>query len=338
MSEIDPSDFEKLKQFSLLDDKEAERKFDYYKDIDPFPEIESALLNSADIIDYVITTGIICPFEPGANKDRMKPASYGVPILGKCVYFNEKGEKEVKEIKEGDEYIIKDNSIAFLTLQPRFRIPNYIALRFNLQIMNVYRGLLVGTGPLVDPGYNGFLTIPLHNLTTNEYKFKGGEDVVYFEFTKLSKNIFKEPSEEKLERKGLYVTFPDWKNKRGDVEHYLAIAAPNMAIRSSIPEAIKVAEDSAKKASHKVTILTGFGIAAIIVASISLFGILIQIHNLIESTSNYISSVQEKQILFQDKINSRIDTIEKNNMLLIEVVDSLKNNMGIKNNVTNKRK
>ena len=64
-------------------------------------------------------------------------------------------------------------------------MPAYIAGRFNLLIREVYRGLLVGTSPLVDPGFEEYLSVPIHNFTDNIYLFKAGESAVYFEFTKL---------------------------------------------------------------------------------------------------------------------------------------------------------
>ena len=113
-------------------DEEAACWFERYKSEDPFPEIAPALLNSADIIDYVAATGMIHPFYPEIGT--LKTASYEVNLLGKCVYWNEEGEKQVRIIEKGDEFTLKQNSIAFVTLEPMFRIPDYIALRFNLKI------------------------------------------------------------------------------------------------------------------------------------------------------------------------------------------------------------
>jgi deoxycytidine triphosphate deaminase len=145
-----------------------------YSSWDPFPEIAPALLNSADISDYVRVTGMIYPF----YKEKLKSASYPVAILGKLIYWDDEEKECQMDLQKGDYFTLKSNSIAFVTLEPMFRIPNYIALRFNFKITNVYRGILLGTGPLVDPGFVGKLSIPLHNLTSNDYLFKGGEDLI----------------------------------------------------------------------------------------------------------------------------------------------------------------
>ena len=105
------------------------------------------------------------------------------------IYWDDDGNKQELDLKEeGDYFDLPPNSIAFVTLQPVFSIPIYMALRFNLKITHIYKGLLLGTGPLVDPGFSGRLSIPLHNLTGNTYRFFKGDELITMEFTKMSKN------------------------------------------------------------------------------------------------------------------------------------------------------
>ncbi|MDP9316476.1 MAG: hypothetical protein M3R24_37430, partial [Chloroflexota bacterium] len=145
-------------------DAEADQRFRRYKSVDPLKTVLPALLNSADIYDYVAKTGMLYPFDASG----LKSASYEVNLLGKCVIWDEGGNKQKITISKGDEFKLPKNSIAFVQVEPFIRLPDYIALRFNLKITHVYRGLLLGTGPLVDPGFEGPLYIPLHNLTTND--------------------------------------------------------------------------------------------------------------------------------------------------------------------------
>lgn len=167
-------------------DSEANRRYAAYENRDPFSEVESALLNSADIFQYVAKTGMIYPFDVS----KLSGASYEVAIRGKVIWWDEEKKEQCEKelLKPEDSFELKPNSIAFVTLEPMFRIPDYIALRFNLKIVHVYKGLLLGTGPLVDPGFVGKLSIPLHNLTANTYKFKAGDGIIQMEFTKLSGN------------------------------------------------------------------------------------------------------------------------------------------------------
>ena len=99
-------------------------------------------------------------------------------------------------VHEGDEelVVIAANSIVFVECDLDFRLPDFLALRFNLHIRHVHRGLLLGTGPLVDPGYWGKLCIPLHNLTDEDYLIPRTEGLIWIEFTKTSLFQQKEPT------------------------------------------------------------------------------------------------------------------------------------------------
>src|SRR5262245_7543310 len=128
-------------EFSLpATEEEAEARFENWKDQDPFPGISAALLNSADIIDYVTVTGMVFPFyEEKEGERKLKPASYEVDLLGVVKYWDENGKEIRKTIGVGDALVLKRNSIAFVQVEPTFRLPHYIAVRFNLKIQHVYR-------------------------------------------------------------------------------------------------------------------------------------------------------------------------------------------------------
>lgn len=172
-------------------DQDADSRYQNWKEKDPYPEVAAALLNSADIKAYVKTTGMIYPFD----EEELQSASYKVKIGGKVIYweYDEQSKNKIQKVElnlttQLDGFDLAPNSIAFVELEPCFRIPEYMALRFNLKIKHIYKGLLLGTGPLVDPGFVGKLFIPLHNLTHNTYHFKYGDTLITMEFTKLSGN------------------------------------------------------------------------------------------------------------------------------------------------------
>jgi deoxycytidine triphosphate deaminase len=230
-------------------EEEAERRFNEFRSKDPFPSIVPALLNSADISDYVAATGMIYPFEDG--EERLKSASYRIDLEGECIYWEEDGEKKSCNVKKGDSLILKPNSIVFVTIEPMFRIPNYIALRFNLQISHVYKGLLVGTGPLVDPGFKGKLHLPLHNLTANEYTLKGGDAIIWMEFTKLSTNTIWENNDKERQREGSFRGFQERKNKLTTIDDYIEKAVGrDRKVISSIPYAIEKSQRNAIEAKQ----------------------------------------------------------------------------------------
>lgn len=231
-----------------VDRADAEARYERWKLEDPFPRVPPALLNSGDIADYVAATGMIFPFQPDPKEDKLKPASYEVNFQGKCVTFTGERHQDivVTEVGPGESYVLRRNEIAFVQVEPYFRLPHYIALRFNLRINNVYRGLLLGTGPLVDPGFVGPLWIPLHNLTSNDYTFAGGEGLVWMEFTKVSPIL---DASERGRRQKYFTEFPEEKRNRNDIEEYLLHADRYRSIRSAIPVLFDQARVDARQAA-----------------------------------------------------------------------------------------
>ena len=230
----------------------AESRYEKWRQIDPFPAIPPALLNTANIYDYVCKTGMICPFVLQEGKDKyLNNATYSVRIEGEVRYFKKDSDGSIikvrkKLVKKGDEFRLEPNSIAYVTLEPYFRVPKYIVLRFNLKIKHIYKGLLLGTGPIVDPGFEGRLSIPLHNFTSNEYVFKYHDELIQMEFTKMSTHqIDKYEYRFDCEENSV-------ENKKGrDVDNYLSKALKetgNTYVISSIPDAMDKAKRDAAKA------------------------------------------------------------------------------------------
>lgn len=180
--------------------EDAILRFRRHRRHDPFPEIASGLLTCAAFCAYIAEAGVVFPFD--ATTETVELASIDLPLLGKAVWWDEKRQRQELEIRKDTPFVLKKNSIAFVTLRPYLQLPDYIALRFNLRVRHVYRGLLLGTGPLVDPGYQGYLAIPLHNLTNNEYTFHGGEGLVAVEFTKLDLGLNTRRGGEKQSQSG----------------------------------------------------------------------------------------------------------------------------------------
>ena len=150
---------------------------------DPLPEIPTALLSGEHIQEYILKTGAVAPFIVGGERNRLKKASYEARSGKNAYKYDNTG--CLIEICT-DPLVVEANSIVFVECDLQFRLPDFIALRFNLQIRHVHRGLLLGTGPLVDPGFWGKLCIPLHNLTDENYSIPRSEGLIWIEFTKTS--------------------------------------------------------------------------------------------------------------------------------------------------------
>jgi deoxycytidine triphosphate deaminase len=270
-----------LPEFATTNE-EAAKRFEATRHRDPFPQIAPALLNTADLVDYIAATGMVHPFRPDPHNPSLalKPASCAIPLGGTVVWWETRGgttTKRERELQPDEKLALAPNSIVYVTLAPELRMPDYIAARFNLTIRDIYRGLLVGTGPLVDPGFTGRLSLPLHNLTPNDYELTGGEPIVWMEFTKLSTNECWQ-SDSSSERRGEYVPFPERK-RRQTLSNYLGRAS-SRPIMSSIPSQVGRAEAAAIRAertTRRIFTLSGFAavgviaaIAALVIASYQL--------------------------------------------------------------------
>lgn len=294
-------------------------KYVKYKSVDPFPDIEAALLNSADLLKYLLTVGIIDPFD----KEKLKGVTYQCTFSGEAHRFDSET-KGMKPIHLGDneELVLEKNSITYLKIEEKIHVPDYMVLRFNLSVSNAYKGLLLGTGPIIDPGFDGNLFIPLHNLTGNEYVIKKGAPLIRIEFTKLSHS----PVWRKERAKGLPSMEPITKETPPyalfsksiedallDPDNKLFYAKEGIiSVRSSIPDAIansaKQAEDaqksaaqaerSAKSIEKKLKRWSIIGVISVVIAVIgvviSVVGILLNSYSLIQdANARYDGMFQE---------------------------------------------
>lgn len=75
------------------------------------------------------------------------------------------------------------NSLTFVTTIEKFNLARNLIARFNLKSSWVHKGLLLGTGPIVDPGFRSKIAIPLHNFSNNYIYIEYGAQIINVEFT-----------------------------------------------------------------------------------------------------------------------------------------------------------
>jgi deoxycytidine triphosphate deaminase len=221
---------------------------------DPLPHIPPALLNHTDIKRYILTSGIIYPFIP----KNLTGATYKVPLLGDIYYWeaDENNQFQKRHVHFNNESIIKKekitlkkNSISYFHISTTFRVPYYLVYRFNLTVSLAQKGLLLGTGPIVDPGFEGRIMIPIHNLTSKDYELEAGSGLIRIEFTKLSPNEAYDIKNE-ISLETYNYKFPE-EAKYWDENKYFKDINNNNPIISSIPGSIQLVEEKAIKAEEK---------------------------------------------------------------------------------------
>lgn len=308
--------------------EKARESYVNWKDKDPFSQISPALLNSADIEDYVRLTGMIYPF----HEEDLCGATYTVRLKGLCIYYEEKTDGDgveehvfcvgednedlphAKENKANNyrierELRLKPNSITFITLEPVFQVPNYLVLRFNLKIPHIYKGLLLGTGPIIDPGFQGRLSIPLHNLTSNEYVFHQDDEIISLEVTKMSS--YSDLDSYENPRMGVYKETKITQHRQ--VTQYLqkALGQHNASgVISSVIGATNAAKKTAKEANNvareaknlsnklRESILK----AGIVAAVVSVTAVLVAVFSLLLPTLQLVQSVNDTQTQYEVRI------------------------------------
>lgn len=287
-------------------EKIIQEKYDTYSFKDPYPEIPPSLLNPIDIEKYIEKTSMISPFIKG----NIKTVTYKVPLTGDIHYW-ENNERKIKTLTEEDDdiFILKPNAIIYIHISTTFRVPYYIAFRFNLKIDLVHKGLLLGTGPVVDPGFQGRIMIPVHNLTANEYILRSGEGLIWVEFTKLSpygENITEPPTK-----------FPSL--IKYTANDYFEIANKLRKIESAIPDAMNSAKQEAKIAKQEAEAARNtvkmFSLAAVIAFFITIGGIFYSgytlIANVITPTISLVDNQKTQLIENVNEIKTLKNMVEK---------------------------
>ena len=277
-----------------------------------------------------MATGMISPFDP-RDERRLKKASYE-GCIGKYAYwYSTKGKLVCKEVYGA--LRVPANSIVFVECDIDFRLPDFIALRFNLQIRHVHRGLLLGTGPLVDPGYWGKLCIPLHNLTNEDYLIPKNEGLIWIEFTKTS-------GSHGVGRNTLDVTGPDkgWWDIRKFIEKAarpLVNTGETAAIQSSIPFVAESARSEAKKAkldaekaARTARSMKNISFIAIIAVAVAIIALGYAAYSNIQSAYNAVlpqaNSAREEAIRHSKDIEHMESEMERMSIQIRNLID--KNN------------
>ncbi len=316
-------------------------------------DIAPSLLSTQHIEAYVQATGLIGPFFKGGHPPRLKKASYECRMGTKAYIFRE-GDPELMPFRDG-RLLVPPNSIVFVESDLDFRLPDFIALRFNLHIRHVHRGLLLGTGPLVDPGFWGKLCIPLHNLTSEPYQIPVEDGLIWVEFTKTTSSG-SEPEGADPSNKGFW-----------NIEEFILKASYNRfdktytPIRSSIPLVVleannrsssalaiaKHSETTANSARTTVNRLRNFGALALVALIVGCWSLVTSQNQLVrgyidgalgwvKSTGDEVKSLRSDTEQFRDRFNDlnvkvddlgrltgRIDALERQIIEMNSKIDEL---------------
>lgn len=290
----------------------AKERHAKYREVDPFPSIPPALLGSPAFLKYIRTTAMVHPFrgynvEKGApDTNLVKPASYEVRPGKSFFRFTDSGELKEQKLddKNGDPFIkLPPNSITFVSTEETFRLPLYIAVRFNLRISHVHRGILLGTGPLIDPGYDRPILIPLHNLTDREYHISLSEGLIWVEFTK----VFPSSSDDLWTGEFETPRLPPTTSSKSFRE-FLFAAGRGAPIRSSITEVKRDVEMATRRVGVFEKRIRNISIFAVISLLLAVAGLLYPTLTLVFNANQNIDSTRTELNDLRERVKELEDT------------------------------
>ncbi|MDR4481335.1 MAG: hypothetical protein R3B37_16505 [Nitrospira sp.] len=151
---------------------------DYWVDPDPN---STGLLLSDRIKFYVEKVSLVDPFD----EESLRPASYTLHA-GKDYLLNLRDGMKEGNLEEDKIVEIPPNGLIYIRFFEEINLPFYMIARFNLRVKQVYRGLLLGTGPQVDPGFRGHLNCPIHNFTDEPKRIRFREPLATIDFEKTT--------------------------------------------------------------------------------------------------------------------------------------------------------
>jgi deoxycytidine triphosphate deaminase len=126
----------------------------------------------------------------GFSENNLRPAAYTLTIGPD--YRDHEGTPGILT-PQNPSFEMRPNSIVFVSIAESLDLPYYVAARFNLRVDWVYKGVLLGTGPQVEPGFRGKLSCPLYNLTSQPQTISLGQDFATIDFERTTDFVNEDP-------------------------------------------------------------------------------------------------------------------------------------------------
>ncbi len=143
------------------------------------------------------------------NKEHLKPASYELSVGD---LFSRAG--VTFPLKPGASFTIEPFDVVLIQTLETLNLPPFLIARWNIRIKWAYRGLLWVGAPQVDPGFRGFLSCPIYNLSNKPVNLTHGESIaamdfvmttpvteksIHYEWDKRTRLLFTDYEKDKLE-------------------------------------------------------------------------------------------------------------------------------------------
>jgi deoxycytidine triphosphate deaminase len=135
-----------------------------------------AVLAADEIRFYCSLFGMVRRFDD----NNLRTASYRLTV-GDPVRL---GDQVLDLSTAGSALAIPPRESATLVPAEVLLMPHYLIGRIGLTIGLVQKGLLLGAGPQVDPGYQGALACPVYNMTNHPIQLSRGDRLLRIDFVR----------------------------------------------------------------------------------------------------------------------------------------------------------
>jgi deoxycytidine triphosphate deaminase len=271
------------------------------------------ILLSDRIQFYVEKVGLIEPF----CATHLAPATYDLSLGLDCWYAQHARDsgRSKREMSEGEDLIMEPNSIVYVTSKEVLKLPFYLAARFNLKLRLLHEGLLVGTGPQVDPGFRGRLSIPLHNVSSQRVALRAGERFAVIEFQKTTpfpeiqtKGIREREVRTDGEAGSLIgigghpcLTFPSHSLDRQPVERYVP---SGKIVSSSLEQIVHDVRYLEEKTGRDLSEFRGYIRTVGIISYIAVAGVALSLASYFWASVNWNRSVYDASVRAEEQVKA----------------------------------
>lgn len=215
--------------------------------------LPAGMLSSPHIQFCIDKYKIIKNYDPKC----LGPATYNMRIGGDVLAWEKDKKIEFKLEKQEDlnknirsKIEFKPNSLTFVTTVEEFNLTKDIIARFNLKSKLVHQGLLLGTGPIVDPQLKARLLIPIHNFSNKTITMEFGQELISVEFTKTSNPDLNQTLKDKKNTK--YVDNENWDYSFKKYRERIA----GKEVASSVQSQFEAYDDTVKFYEEKLNKIT----------------------------------------------------------------------------------
>ncbi len=120
------------------------------------------------------------PEDDGSILGQVQPASYDLRLGAKCYLGDE--QKIIQLDAKNPALCIPPQDVAILSTREVLHMPRDLIGRWNIRIGLIYKGVLLVSGPQVDPGYDGQLYCVVYNFSTKAVILKKDDHIATIDF------------------------------------------------------------------------------------------------------------------------------------------------------------